>query len=209
VVWWSEFLVTDPEVLVRFPALPDFLRSSGSGTGSIQPGEYNWLRSRKPRLRPSGSVALTTWHSLSANFALTSPKSNGRSVGVVRSRTQTTELISSKANASVSFSEILNWALRSFRMGTDGVVRVIGGSNAATRISSQLSLRRSFKLMLTVRHRTIGCNRGKQSPAELNRRGNVSMSNYRMDKKRFRYGNCSCPVLLLLQFSAHVLSVSR
>jgi hypothetical protein len=31
------FLATDPEVL----ALPDFLRSSGSGTGSSQPGEYN------------------------------------------------------------------------------------------------------------------------------------------------------------------------
>jgi hypothetical protein len=26
----------------RFPALPDFLRSSGSGTGSTQPREYNW-----------------------------------------------------------------------------------------------------------------------------------------------------------------------
>jgi hypothetical protein len=34
VVWWSEFLATDPEVRVPFPALPDFLRSSGSGTGS-------------------------------------------------------------------------------------------------------------------------------------------------------------------------------
>jgi hypothetical protein len=31
----------DPEVWVRFPALPDFLRSSGSGTGFIQPSEYN------------------------------------------------------------------------------------------------------------------------------------------------------------------------
>jgi hypothetical protein len=30
------------EVLVRFPALPDFLTSSGSGTGSTQPREYNW-----------------------------------------------------------------------------------------------------------------------------------------------------------------------
>jgi hypothetical protein len=29
--WW---------VRVRLPALPDFLRSSGSGTGSIQPREY-------------------------------------------------------------------------------------------------------------------------------------------------------------------------
>jgi hypothetical protein len=38
----SEFLATDPEVRVRFPALPDFLRSSGSGTGSTQPREYNW-----------------------------------------------------------------------------------------------------------------------------------------------------------------------
>jgi hypothetical protein len=27
---------------VQFPPLPDFLRSSGSGTGSTQPGEYNW-----------------------------------------------------------------------------------------------------------------------------------------------------------------------
>jgi hypothetical protein len=35
------FLVTDPEVRVRFPALPDFLRSSVSGTGSTQPFEYN------------------------------------------------------------------------------------------------------------------------------------------------------------------------
>jgi hypothetical protein len=38
----SEFLATDPEVRVRFPGLPDFLRSSGSGTGSTQPREYNW-----------------------------------------------------------------------------------------------------------------------------------------------------------------------
>jgi hypothetical protein len=40
VVQWPEFLPTDPEVRVRFPALPDFL-SSGSGTGSTQPREYN------------------------------------------------------------------------------------------------------------------------------------------------------------------------
>jgi hypothetical protein len=32
---WS--LPTDPEVRVRFPALPDFLRSSCSGMGSTQP----------------------------------------------------------------------------------------------------------------------------------------------------------------------------
>jgi hypothetical protein len=41
-----ECLAIDPEVRVRFPALPDFLRSGGSETGSTQPREYNWeLRS--------------------------------------------------------------------------------------------------------------------------------------------------------------------
>jgi hypothetical protein len=39
---WSQFLVTASDVRVRFPALPDFLRSSESGTGSTQPREYNW-----------------------------------------------------------------------------------------------------------------------------------------------------------------------
>ncbi|PNF30731.1 hypothetical protein B7P43_G06146 [Cryptotermes secundus] len=38
---WSEFLASDPEVRVRFPALQDFLRSSGSGTGSTQPHDDN------------------------------------------------------------------------------------------------------------------------------------------------------------------------
>jgi hypothetical protein len=33
VVWWSGFLATDPKARVRFQALQDFLRSSGSGTG--------------------------------------------------------------------------------------------------------------------------------------------------------------------------------
>jgi hypothetical protein len=36
---WSEFLATDPEVRVRFLALIDFLRSSGSRTGFTQPRE--------------------------------------------------------------------------------------------------------------------------------------------------------------------------
>jgi hypothetical protein len=31
----------DPEVRVQFQALPDFLSSSGSRTGPIQPREYN------------------------------------------------------------------------------------------------------------------------------------------------------------------------
>jgi hypothetical protein len=42
VVLWSDFLATDPEVRARFPALPDFLTSSGSGTGPTQPLEDNW-----------------------------------------------------------------------------------------------------------------------------------------------------------------------
>jgi hypothetical protein len=37
----SDFLATDPEARVRFPALLDFLRSSGYGTGFTQPREYN------------------------------------------------------------------------------------------------------------------------------------------------------------------------
>jgi hypothetical protein len=40
VIQLSELLATDLEFQVRFPALPDFLRSSGSGTGSTQPREY-------------------------------------------------------------------------------------------------------------------------------------------------------------------------
>jgi hypothetical protein len=34
-----EFLATDPEARVRFPALPE--KNSGSGTGSTQLREYN------------------------------------------------------------------------------------------------------------------------------------------------------------------------
>jgi hypothetical protein len=41
VVLRLEVLATDPEVRDRFPALPDFLRSSKSGTGSTQSREYN------------------------------------------------------------------------------------------------------------------------------------------------------------------------
>jgi hypothetical protein len=41
VVWWLEFLATDPEVRVRFPTLPDFPSSSRSATESTQPREHN------------------------------------------------------------------------------------------------------------------------------------------------------------------------
>jgi hypothetical protein len=43
VLWssWAEFQATDPEVRVRFPVLPNFLRSIGFGTGPTQPRKYN------------------------------------------------------------------------------------------------------------------------------------------------------------------------
>jgi hypothetical protein len=88
---------------VRFPALQEFLRSSGSGTVSTQPREYNWGATWKKR---SGSclengdyghrrsAALTTRHpAIRKKLALTSPTSGGRSVGVVRSQTQATEFV--------------------------------------------------------------------------------------------------------------------
>jgi hypothetical protein len=97
---WSEFLATDPEVRVRFPALPDFLRSSGSGTGSTQSREYNWgatwekssgsgLESqehgrRDPSRWPHGSL-------YPQNLALTSPTTGGPLAGIVRWHAQATE----------------------------------------------------------------------------------------------------------------------
>jgi hypothetical protein len=60
VVYWSEFLAKGPEIWVRFPALPHFLRSSGSGPGTTQLSEDNSgatgknkkrLQSTFPRIR--------------------------------------------------------------------------------------------------------------------------------------------------------------
>jgi hypothetical protein len=87
---------------VRFLALPDSLRSIGSGTGplslvstieellgrnSIFSGLENQEYSRR------GSVGLTTRHpSVCKRLTLTSLRSDSRSVAIVRSWTQATEL---------------------------------------------------------------------------------------------------------------------
>jgi hypothetical protein len=54
VVKWSEFLATDPEVRVWFPALSDFLSSSASGLGPLSTTEYNWGATWKNKSSDSG-----------------------------------------------------------------------------------------------------------------------------------------------------------
>jgi hypothetical protein len=73
---------------VRFPALPDFLRSSGSIKGSTQPREDKWgtiwMENRD----------LTTRHPLyPRKLALTAPTGGGCSAGMVRLRTRAAEFI--------------------------------------------------------------------------------------------------------------------
>ena len=87
---------------VRSPALPDFLSSSGSGTGSTQPREVK-LRSYLNKKCSGSRFRKQRWTAVGircANhvtplypqkLALTSPTGGGRSVGMVRSRTKATE----------------------------------------------------------------------------------------------------------------------
>jgi hypothetical protein len=85
---------------VAFSELPDYLRSSRSGTGSTKPREDNWgassrklrLRSRKPKLTAVGDSLWWPSDTLyPLKLARTSPTSGGHSVGIVRLRTQATE----------------------------------------------------------------------------------------------------------------------
>ena len=86
---------------VRFPALPDFLSSSGSGTGSTQLREVNWgvtwIKSRgsDPENRDLTAVGIRSADYVTPLYpqklALTSRTGGGRSVGIVRSRTKATE----------------------------------------------------------------------------------------------------------------------
>jgi hypothetical protein len=99
VVQWSEFLAADPEVRVRFPALPDFLSIGRSETGSIglvittgellgrknsgsglERREYGrWDPSRRPH------------DTYMQELALPSPSIFSLSAGIVCSRSQATE----------------------------------------------------------------------------------------------------------------------
>jgi hypothetical protein len=95
------FLPTDPEVRVRFPVLPDFLNSeSGRGPLSLV-SIIEELLERKSSVsglesREYGSTKSSRWQRGNLylhKLALTSTTSGGRSVGIVRSLAQCTELI--------------------------------------------------------------------------------------------------------------------
>ena len=84
---------------IRFPALPDFLSSSGSGTGSTQsrePREVNWgatwMNEKSSGSRSVGTRCADHVTPLyPQKLALTSPTGGGCSVGIVRVRTKATE----------------------------------------------------------------------------------------------------------------------
>jgi hypothetical protein len=87
--------------LVWFLALPDFLRSSGSGTVFTQPREYNWgatgIKSSGsgPEIREYGHGDPLCWPRATfcpQKLALTSLISEGRSVGIVRSQIKATTI---------------------------------------------------------------------------------------------------------------------
>ena len=118
ITWWEflihcNFWLQIQRSRVRFPALPDFLSSSGSGTGSIQPREVSWGAAW---IKSSGSgpenrltaVGIRCADHVTPLYpqklALTSPTGGGRSVGIVRSRTKATEFV-------IQFCTILMWVL--------------------------------------------------------------------------------------------------
>jgi hypothetical protein len=104
---WSEFQdllcslmvrvpATDPEVQVRFPALPVVLSSNRPGKGCTQPRDCN---SGVALVYETGIKAVGVqprWQrdtTLATNLVLASPIKGGRSVGIVHSRIQATEFV--------------------------------------------------------------------------------------------------------------------
>jgi hypothetical protein len=75
------------------------------------------LRSRKPNKRPGGSVALTTRHPLyPQKLGPSSPRSGGRSVGIVRLRTKGHGVSLWDVNRQTQFRLQLGKELREFRL---------------------------------------------------------------------------------------------
>jgi hypothetical protein len=102
VVYWSEFLATDLEVRVRFPVLPDFLRSMGLERGilSLVSAIEELLERKRSGFGPqNGDFSCrdpprsTRDTPPSSKSALTSPTNGGRSVDIVRLRTEATEFV--------------------------------------------------------------------------------------------------------------------
>jgi hypothetical protein len=95
------YTAADPEVRVRFPELPDFLKSNGSGTGSgLEIREY---AHRDPSSWPRDTL-------YPQKLALTSLTSGGQSVYIVRSR--------SHATAFFFWSLFMRYPARFFRWET-------------------------------------------------------------------------------------------
>jgi hypothetical protein len=106
------FLATDIEVRVRFPALPDFLRSSGFGTGSTQPRECNWGA-------PSENSIATnyTWR------PWIKP-------GSVNNRLSSSMVLVSYSSAEVSCTELnakltMGYVVRRFHLSNNGIWRAV------------------------------------------------------------------------------------
>jgi hypothetical protein len=79
---YIRLLATDPEVWVRFPALPDFLRSGGSGTGSLlgRKSSCSGLENRDYGHRRSVGTSFVSW----SEFLATDPEVPDSNPGVTK-----------------------------------------------------------------------------------------------------------------------------
>jgi hypothetical protein len=95
VVYWSEFLATDPKARVRFPALPKKIVGLERGPLSLVSTTEELLdRKVAAPVWKTGRRDPSRWRRgtlYPQKLAFISPTNGGRSVGVVRSRTQTME----------------------------------------------------------------------------------------------------------------------